>query len=81
MIENRRTSRATRRTGIAFAAMLVVAGVVNRLLFDWPAARSVPLFAVAVLAIALAAFVRFSLPVPPRRRTQTSSAATKPSVQ
>ena len=40
----RRDDRARRLTAIAFAAMLVVAGFVNRLVFGWRAVVALPLF-------------------------------------
>jgi len=36
--------RARRLTAIAFAAMLIVAGLINRLVFGWRAAVELPLF-------------------------------------
>jgi hypothetical protein len=44
MNTNRRDDRARRPTAIAFAALLVVAGFVNRLVFGWRAAVALPLF-------------------------------------
>ena len=45
MNTNRKNDRAQRRTAIAFAAMLIVAGFVNRLVFGRRAAVELPLFA------------------------------------
>jgi hypothetical protein len=44
MNTNRRDDRARRLTAIAFAAMLVVAGSINRLVFGWRATIALPLF-------------------------------------
>jgi len=46
MNTNQKDDRARRLTAIAFAAMLVVAGVVNRLVFGWRAAVALALFVV-----------------------------------
>ena len=39
-----KNDRARRRTAIAFAALLIIAGLVNRLVFGWRAAVALPLF-------------------------------------
>jgi hypothetical protein len=44
MKTNRKDDRSRRLTAIAFAAMLVVAGFVNRVVFGWRAGVALPLF-------------------------------------
>lgn len=44
MKTTRNDDRARRLTAIAFAAMLVVAGFLNRLIFGWRAVIALPLF-------------------------------------
>ena len=53
MNTHRKNDRAQRLTAIAFAAMLVVAGFVNRLVFGWRAAIALPLFGLFFVGLGL----------------------------